>query len=291
MEPATEADGAAVRAIIAQHEGAEAAAAFAPTWRHHRASCHVARDGAGQVAGLVQVLRPAELGRAVLERDPVLARWGQHLPAADDRARALWVRRLLDREVDEQPSPAQAAAWLDIKRTYLELRPALRWVYACLRARAIYEPAMRRLGFQLLDPEPIHFSGQAFWTLVLDMGAGSVDGWLAHLVAEEVGAGAAAPAPEALLDEAAHEAVVDGERIALTPLELGVLRYLRRRPGEAVRRHELLESVWEHPPDAATSNVVEAVVRSLRRKLGRHAAAVETVRGVGYRFRATGAPR
>jgi hypothetical protein len=291
MEPATEADGPALREIIARHEGVDAAAAFAPTWRQHRASFHVARDADGQVAGLVQVLRPGELARGVLDRDPVLARWAQHLPAADDRARALWVRRLIDRDVDEQPSAAQAAAWLDIKRSYLELRPALRWVYGCMRARAVHESAMRRLGFRLLDEEPIRFSGRAFWTFVLDMGVASVDGWLARLVAEEVGAGAEAPAADllvadALLDEAAREAVVDGERIALTPLEFGVLRYLRRRPGEAVARHELLESVWEHAPDAATSNVVEAVVRSLRRKLGRHAAALETVRGVGYRFRA-----
>jgi hypothetical protein len=293
VEPATEADGPALREIIARHEGADAAAAFAPTWRHHPDSFHVARDAAGQIAGLAQVLRPSELARGTIDRDPVLARWAQHLPAADDRARALWARRILDRDVDEQPSAAQAAAWLDIKRIYLELRPALRWVYACLRARDIYAPAMRRLGFRLLDEEPIRFSGQAFWTFVLDMGPGSVDGWLSRLVAEEVSAGANAPAADAgaLLDEAAHEAVVDGERIALTPLEFGVLGYLRRRPGEAVTRHELLESVWEHPPDAATSNVVEAVVRSLRRKLGRHAAALETVRGVGYRFRATGAPR
>ena len=218
------------------------------------------------------MLRPGELSRGVLDRDPVLARWAQHLPAADDRARALWVRRLIDRDVDEQPSAAQAAAWLDIKRNYLELRPTLRWVYACMRAREVHEPAMRRLGFRLLDAEPIRFSGRAFWTFVLDMGAGSVDGWLARLVGEEVDAGAGAPDADALLDEAAHEAVIDGERIALTPLEFGVLGYLRRRPGEAVTRHDLLESVWEHPPDAATSNVVEAVVRSLRRKLGRHAA-------------------
>jgi len=295
MEPATEADGAAVREIVARHEGVDAAAAFAPSWRHHLASqppsCHVARDASGQVVGLVQVLRPAGLARAVLDRDPVLARWAQHLPAADDRARALWVRRLLDRDGDEQPSAAQAAAWLDIKRTYLELRPSLRWVYACVRARAVHEHAMRRLGFTLLDAAPIRFSGRSFYSLVLDMGADSVDGWLARLVAEEVGGGTSLPAPETLLDEAAHQVVVDGERIPLTPLELGALAYLRRRPGEAVTRHELLESVWEHPPDAATSNVVEAVIRSLRRKLGRHAAALETVRGVGYRFRATGAPR
>src|SRR5262249_40347839 len=244
IEPATEADAPALREIIARHEGADAAAAFAPTWRPHRASAPVARDAAGQVAGLVQALRPGGLLRSVLDRDPVLARWAQHLPAADDRARALWVRRLLDRDVDEQPSAVQAAAWLDIKRTYLELRPALRWVYACLRARSVYDPAMRRLGFRLLAAAPLPFSGQAFWTVVLDMGAGSVDGWLARLLAEEVGGGAAAPAADegtVLLDEAAHETVVDGERIALTPLELGVLRYLRPRPAAPATRNELLE--------------------------------------------------
>jgi MoxR-like ATPase len=288
IEPAAERDGPAVRAIVEQHEGRDAAAAFASTWRHHRASCHVARDAAGDVAGLVQVLRPSELARGVIDKDPVLARWAQHLPGVDDRSRALWVRRLIDRDVDEQPSAAQAAAWLDIKRSYLELRPSLRWVFACMRARAVHEAAMRRLGFRLLDEHPIRFSGQAFWTLVLDMGDHSVDGWLAGLLAGEVDAGAAERAPDARLDETAHEVVVDGERVALTPLEFGVLRYLRHRPGQAVARHELLESVWEHPPDAATSNVVEAVVRSLRRKLGRHAPAVETVRGVGYRFRPTG---
>jgi len=291
IEPATEADGPALREIIARHEGPGAAAVFAPLWRQHRDACHVARDATGQVAGLIQVLHPAELPRAVFDRDPVLARWAQHLPAAEDRARALWVRRLIDRDVDEQPSAAQAAGWLDIKRSYLQLRPALRWVYACLRARAVHEPAMRRLGFGLLDEEPIRFAGQTFWTMLLDMGPGSVDGWLARLVADEVGAGAEVPPADALLDETAREAVVDGERQALTPLEFGVLGYLRRRPGQAVTRQQLLESVWEHPPDAATSNVVEAVVRSLRRKLGRHATALETVRGVGYRFRATGAPR
>ena len=291
IEPGAEADGPAAREIIARYEGPDAAASFAFRWRHHRESCHVARDAAGQVVGVLHLLHPARLGRGLLERDPVLARWAQHLPSPDDRARALWVRHLIDRDVDELPSAAQAAAWLDIKRTYLEQRPALRWVYACLRAREVHEPAMRRLGFRLLDEEPVRFSGQSFWTMVLDMGPGSVDGWLARLVAEEVGAGAEAPDADALLDETAREVAVDGERIALTPLEFGVLAYLRHRPGQAVTREALLESVWEHAPDAATSNVVEAVVRSLRRKLGRRAPALETVRGVGYRFRATDGPR
>jgi DNA-binding response OmpR family regulator len=79
--------------------------------------------------------------------------------------------------------------------------------------------------------------------------------------------------------------VLDGERIDLTPLEFGVLRLLIDREGRAVRRHALLEDVWGYDHAAAGSNVLEVVVRSLRRKLGAHGRRIETVRGLGYRWR------
>jgi DNA-binding response OmpR family regulator len=50
-------------------------------------------------------------------------------------------------------------------------------------------------------------------------------------------------------------------------------------------RSELLRDVWGYE-DAGGSNVIEANVRSLRRKLGDRAASIETVRGLGYRFHA-----
>jgi DNA-binding response OmpR family regulator len=90
-----------------------------------------------------------------------------------------------------------------------------------------------------------------------------------------------------LLDEQARELVVNGSRLRLTPLEFGVLAYLVARPNKAVARYELVESVWGYGKEASTSNVVETVVRSVRQKLGVHREALETVRGVGYRYRPT----
>ena len=88
-----------------------------------------------------------------------------------------------------------------------------------------------------------------------------------------------------LLDEQARELVVDGSRIGLTPLEFGLFAYLVARPNKAVARYELVEAVWGYGKEASTSNVVETVVRSVRQKLGARRDALETVRGVGYRYR------
>jgi DNA-binding response OmpR family regulator len=63
-----------------------------------------------------------------------------------------------------------------------------------------------------------------------------------------------------------------------------VLARLEQAGGRAVTRHDLLEAVWGTTYTGG-SNVVDAVVHSLRDKLGAHADAVQTVRGVGYRLR------
>lgn len=62
-----------------------------------------------------------------------------------------------------------------------------------------------------------------------------------------------------------------------------MLSYLHERPGQAVSRAALLESVWGYD-EPCGSNVVDVVVRSLRRKLAERAGAIETVRGYGYRL-------
>jgi DNA-binding response OmpR family regulator len=51
-----------------------------------------------------------------------------------------------------------------------------------------------------------------------------------------------------------------------------------------VSRGSLIENVWGYSYEGS-SNVVDTVVLSLRKKLGQQASAIETVRGVGYRFR------
>jgi DNA-binding response OmpR family regulator len=88
---------------------------------------------------------------------------------------------------------------------------------------------------------------------------------------------------EFLLNDDAHEFVVDGQRIGLSPLEYGVLRYLIDGDGRAVSREELLRGVWGSEY-TGWSNKVDAVVAGLRSKLGNQAKSIETVRGIGYRF-------
>ncbi len=48
---------------------------------------------------------------------------------------------------------------------------------------------------------------------------------------------------------------------------------------------DLFKEVWGYEYDGGGSNVVDSVTRSLRKKLNHHAAAIETVTGLGYRFR------
>ena len=62
-----------------------------------------------------------------------------------------------------------------------------------------------------------------------------------------------------------------------------MFNYLLHREGNVVERETLLRDVWGST--YVGSNVVEAVIRSLRKKLGDRAPAIETVRGLGYRSR------
>ena len=87
------------------------------------------------------------------------------------------------------------------------------------------------------------------------------------------------------LDPARHSVAVDGDDVALTPTEYRLLAALAARPGEVVRRAELVAAGW---PDGAIvhDNTLDAYVARLRRKLreiGREGA-IATAHGVGYRL-------
>ncbi len=90
-----------------------------------------------------------------------------------------------------------------------------------------------------------------------------------------------------MLDEEARELVIDDSTVRLTRLEFAVVRYLRERSGKAVARETLIRDVWGHKYDVG-SNVVDAVIKSLRKKLGKQSELIETVAGHGYKFRRTG---
>ena len=62
------------------------------------------------------------------------------------------------------------------------------------------------------------------------------------------------------------------------------MRYLTLREGEAVTRIELLNDVWGLKYNSG-GNVVDAIVASLRKKLGAFAEVIETVHGHGYLYK------
>jgi two-component system, OmpR family, phosphate regulon response regulator PhoB len=85
------------------------------------------------------------------------------------------------------------------------------------------------------------------------------------------------------VDRKAHRTWVDGEEIALTPLEMKLLWTLFERRGRVQTRGTLLDEVWEASPENNT-RTVDTHIKRLREKLGSAGAYVETVRGIGYRF-------
>ncbi len=88
-----------------------------------------------------------------------------------------------------------------------------------------------------------------------------------------------------VLDPAEHQVRWRERRIDLSPREFALLDYFMRRPGDVLRRTEILDHVWEYAYDG-TSNVVDVYVRYVRRRLEDAGCPdmIETVRGVGYRL-------
>jgi two-component system alkaline phosphatase synthesis response regulator PhoP len=82
-----------------------------------------------------------------------------------------------------------------------------------------------------------------------------------------------------------HEATLAGRPLELTYTEFALLTFLAKRPGWAYTRGQIVDAVKgaDYP---VTERSVDVQVAGLRRKLGDHGHYIETVRGVGYRFRA-----
>lgn len=99
------------------------------------------------------------------------------------------------------------------------------------------------------------------------------------------------PAPEVIwqseglrVDFEAHLVRVDGEEVALTATEFKLFSELIRNPGKVQTRDHLLERVWTYQFDGY-ARTVDTHIRRLRQKLGPYSDWIETVRGVGYRFK------
>ena len=87
-----------------------------------------------------------------------------------------------------------------------------------------------------------------------------------------------------LVDRRGHRATA-GERVLdLTPSEFGLLLAMIRQPGRVFSRRELIDTALGGD-SIVLERTVDVHIRALRMKLEDHAELVETVRGVGYRFR------
>jgi len=87
-----------------------------------------------------------------------------------------------------------------------------------------------------------------------------------------------------VLDDRSHVVTTGTRRIRLTPREFELLAFFLRRQGEVIPRDEVLQCVFGYGFDLGT-NLVNAHIANLRKKIGTDAVCIESLRGVGYRLR------
>jgi len=81
-----------------------------------------------------------------------------------------------------------------------------------------------------------------------------------------------------------HEVLLEGKEIRLTPIEFKVLYFLSKTPGRVYTRKRIIDKA-QGEDVYITERTVDVHVVALRRKLGDQAHLIETVRGVGYKFK------
>jgi len=279
VEPARPGDWPGIAALAARdrHLDADLLEAW---WAAVPGGFAVVRDADGTITGFRCLAERDEVPAALVRRDPLAARWREHL-RADPVPRAnhvLFARWAAIAEDPSSPSATQAALLLDMKHAYLGHRPRLRRTYAPLPLwHGVDGRCAMALGYVPLPGESDALPASER-SLYNDYGPRSIDGWLADLAATELDV-----EDRTTVDAVRREVRLDGARVDLTQLEFDVLRYLQEREGRAVAREALLRDVWGYEWTGG-SNVVEVAISGLRKKLGPHAAALHTVRGVGYRL-------
>ncbi len=88
------------------------------------------------------------------------------------------------------------------------------------------------------------------------------------------------------IDEERHKVEVDGQDLTLTFTEFRVLRLMASQPGRVFTRYQIVDAV--HGEDyPVTDRSVDVQIVGLRKKLGDAGKFIETVRGIGYRFKET----
>ncbi len=242
----------------------------------HRFS--VARGSEGEVLAFYLFARQDDPHSGLGAIDPLFAVWQAHLAANPVDGEILFIRQMSARANGAHP-PGRTACILDLKRNYIE-----RWGMARIYCYAFADDRdlLHRLGFRPLEQARTGLPD----TMVLEVPGGDIIGWMSALV----DAGPCEMAQGDKLDFARdrREIVVEGRAIELTPLEAQVLGDLVDRAPAVVRREDLIERVWRRA--YVGSNVVDTVVRTLRKKLGARRDCIQTVAKAGYRYARSDTP-
>jgi hypothetical protein len=279
IEPANPNDEAEIRMTTLRHDGPERVNIIRDWWKLARGAFYVARERQGKVAGYYCLIPVHPATTRLQFDDPVSHLYWQHLQEnpIPERQSALLILNSLAFEAGDSPSAVQGTLWLDIKRCYVENALARR-VYTTFLSKS-WIPVLEHFGYKCFGSVPL--DGKEYTSMVLDFGPRLVPGWLAGLVDTQLGF-----TPSAVLNVEAHELIIGEDHIGLTPLEFNLMQYLAQHEGKAVSRDDLLNTIWGYNYDGG-SNVVDAMVRSLRKKLGENAKCIETMSGVGYKLRWT----
>jgi two-component system phosphate regulon response regulator PhoB len=86
------------------------------------------------------------------------------------------------------------------------------------------------------------------------------------------------------INKGRHEVTLGGEQLHLTMTEFGILLLLAGKPGWVFTRQQIIDSVRGYD-FLITPRAIDVQIFGLRKKMGDWGSLIETVRGVGYRFR------
>ena len=236
----------------------------------HRFS--VARGSQGEVLCFYLFARQDDSHSGLGAVDPLFAVWQAHLAANPVEGEVLFIRQIAARADGAFP-PGRTACLLDLKRNYVE-RWGVARIYSC--AFAEDRDLLPRLGFRPLEQPQTGTPD----TMVLDIPGGDMIAWFAALI--DAGPRGIAHGDNLDFARDRREIVVEGRAVELTPLEAQVLGDLVDRAPAVVRREDLIERVWRRA--YVGSNVVDTVVRTLRKKLGPRRDCIQTVPKAGYRY-------
>lgn len=100
----------------------------------------------------------------------------------------------------------------------------------------------------------------------------------------DAGSGATLHIHDISINPGRHEVLVKGKPVEMTFSELRILHLLASRPGWVLTREQIVDGV-RGEDYAVTDRAVDVQIVGIRRKLGKKADCIETVRGVGYRFK------